>query len=180
MTKTRKKSGLRRAHKMYQGSAVAQNAAIAAGCSRRKASRQRLVKMAQKKIAPPLRRIAAGPLASTARPRKKPKRSGGSHGVRGRIGECSVRVRPSVTAAQTMAIVSVPLKGISVAAAWEKPIMPTQVGSNSMSHRAVAAPYTRSANQAIANVASSADTALGKRAAASLTPKSLKLSAALQ
>src|SRR6267378_2806920 len=72
--KTRKKSGLRRAQRMYQGSAVRHKVAMATGCRQRKASRQRLVKTAQRRTAPPERIIAAGPLARVARPRKKPKR----------------------------------------------------------------------------------------------------------
>jgi hypothetical protein len=79
-----------------------------------------------------------------------------------------------------MAIVSMPAKGMSVAAAWEKPIIPTVVGSRRRSQRAVSAPYTRQASQAIARVAKRAARALGKRAAASLTPNILKLSAAPQ
>ena len=43
-------------------------------------------------------------------------------------------------AANTMAIVSMAAKGMSVAAAWEKPIMPTVVGRRSRSQRAVSAP----------------------------------------
>src|SRR5882724_6386689 len=140
MMKMRKKSGLRRAQTMYQGRAVKQKDARAAGWKRRKASRQRLVKRAQKKMAPPERMMAAGPLARTARLRKKPKRRRASQGVRGRIGVFSLRVRPRTTAAQTMAMVSMALKGMSVAAAWEKPIMPTVVGSRSSSQRAVSAP----------------------------------------
>src|SRR6267143_4788068 len=74
MMKMRKKSGLRRAQRMYHGRAVRQNAAIAAGRKRRRASRQRLAKSAQKNTAAPQRMMPAGPFASTARPRKKPKR----------------------------------------------------------------------------------------------------------
>src|SRR5713226_4288080 len=117
MMKMRKKSGLRRAQRMYQGRAVRQKDARAAGGKRRKASRQRLVKSAQTKMAPPERIMAAGPFARTARPRKNPKRMRASQGVRGRIGVFSLRVSPSTTAAQTMAIVSMPLKGMSVEAA---------------------------------------------------------------
>src|SRR5579885_3311310 len=73
--KTRKKSGLRRAQRMYQGSAVAQNAAPATGCNSRNASRQRSVSSAQEKTAPPHRIMPGGPFASTANPRKKPKAS---------------------------------------------------------------------------------------------------------
>src|SRR5258708_34620791 len=115
--KMRKKSGFRRAQRMYQGSAVRQKDAMAEGCKRRKASRQRLVKTAQKKTAPPERMVAAGPLASTARPRKKPDRISASQGIRGRIGVFSLRVRPRTTAAQTMAIVSIALKEIARAGA---------------------------------------------------------------
>src|SRR5713101_6346250 len=117
MMKMWKKSGLRRAQRMYQGRAVRENDARAAGWKRRKASRQRLVKSAQKKMAPPERMMAAGPLARTARPRKKPKRMRASQGVRERIGVFSLRARPRTTAAQTMATVSIALKGMSVAAA---------------------------------------------------------------
>src|SRR6266481_3028941 len=117
MMKMRKKSGLRRAQSMYQGRAVRQKDAIAEGCKRRKASRQRLVKSAQKKTVPPERMMAAGPFARTERPRKKPKRMRASQGVRGRIGVFSLRARPRATAAQTMAMLSIALKGMSVAAA---------------------------------------------------------------
>src|SRR5467141_1839878 len=117
MMKMRKKSGLRRAQRMYQGRAVRQKEAMATGCKRRKASCQRLVKSAHKKMAPPDRMMAAGPLARTARPRKNPKRMRASQGVRGRIGVFSLRVRPRTTAAQTIAIVSIALKGMSVEAA---------------------------------------------------------------
>src|SRR5258708_29006717 len=110
--KMRKKSGFRRAQRMYQGSAVRQKDAMAEGCKRRKASRQRLVKSAQKKTAPPERMMAAGPLASTARPRKKPNKMSAGQGVRGRIGVFSFRVSPKTTAAQSMAIVSIALDRI--------------------------------------------------------------------
>jgi len=43
-------------------------------------------------------------------------------------------------AAKTIAIVSVPAKGMSVAAACEKPIMPTVVGRRSSNQRAVHGP----------------------------------------
>src|SRR5258708_39949623 len=113
MMKMRKKSGLRRAQTMYQGRAVRQKDARAAGWKRRKASRQRLVKSAQKKMAPPERIMAAGPFARTARPRKKPKRMRASQGVRGRIGVVFLCVRPRTTAAQTMANVRMPLESMS-------------------------------------------------------------------
>src|SRR5258707_13249929 len=102
MMNMRKKSVLRRAHRMYQGSAVRQKDAMAAGGKRRKASRQRWVKSAQKKTAPPERMMAAGPLARTARPRKKPDKKSAKQGVRGRIGVVSLRIRGTATAAQAM------------------------------------------------------------------------------
>src|SRR5260370_33102116 len=124
---------------MYQGRAVRQKNARAAGWKRRKASRQRLVKSAQKKIAPPERMMAAGPLARTARPRKKPKRTRASEGARGRIGVCSLRMRPRTTAAQTMAVGSLALKGMSVEAAGENPVMPQVFGRGGASQRQCAA-----------------------------------------
>src|SRR5712692_4165069 len=163
MRKMRRKSGLRRAQRMYQGRAVMQKAAIAAGWRRRRASRQRLVKSAQRKTAPPQRIMAAGPLARTARARKRPKRrevkeveevkeikddgevAGASVGLAA-VASLGEREPPhskgslSRTAAQTMAMVSMALKGMSVAAAWEKPIMPTVVGRRSRSQRAVSWP----------------------------------------
>src|SRR5437879_5836702 len=160
MMKIRKKSGLRSAQRMYQGKAVAQKEAMATGCSSRKASRHFLVKTAQKKTAPPHKMIAAGPLASTASPRKNPKSKSAAQGVCGRIGVFSFRVKPSATAAKTIAMVSIALKGMSVAAACEKPIMPTLVGSTSKSQRAVSAPKARQASQARASVANKAQTAL--------------------
>src|ERR1700732_1901407 len=74
MIKMRRKSGLRRAQRMYHGKAVRQKPAMVLGLKRRSASRQRFVNSAQKNTAPPQRIIAAGPLANTASPRKKPKR----------------------------------------------------------------------------------------------------------
>ena len=56
------------------------------------------------------------------------------------IGDFSLRVRPIIDVANTIATVSVAEKGMSVAAACEKPIMPTVVGSRSKSHRVVSAP----------------------------------------
>src|SRR6266436_1735263 len=135
MKKTRKKSGFRRAQRMYHGRAVRQRAAI-----------------------------AAGPFARTARPRKKPKRRevrkveevkdeefGAVAGVPADLVAAASldesggkpphsKGRRSRTATQTIAIVNMALKGMSVAAAWEKPIMPTVVGSRSSSQRAVSAP----------------------------------------
>src|SRR5713226_8209606 len=165
MRKMRRKSGLRRAQRMYQGRAVMQKAAIAAGWRRRRASRQRLVKSAQRKTAPPQRIMAGGPLARTARARKRPKRrevkeveevkeikddgavAGASVGLAavaslGKSGGEPPHSKGSLsrTAAQTMAMVSMALKGMSVAAAWEKPIMPTVVGRRSRSQRAVSWP----------------------------------------
>src|SRR5258708_36774134 len=102
MMKMRKKSGLRRAQTMYQGRAVRQKDARAAGWKRRKASRQRLGKSAQKKMAPPERMMAAGPLARTARARKKPERRRASQGVRGRIGGILAGVKPRTTGAANM------------------------------------------------------------------------------
>src|SRR6266852_8753360 len=162
MMKMRKKSGLRRVQRRYHGRAVMQKAAIAAGWRRRRASRQRLVKSAQRKTAPPQRIMAAGPLARTARARKRPKRrevkeveevkddgavAGASVGLAAvaSLGESGgepphSKGSLSRTAAQTMAMVSMALKGMSVAAAWEKPIMPTVVGRRSRSQRAVSWP----------------------------------------
>src|SRR6266403_3717560 len=155
MMKTRKKSGLRRAQRMYQGSAVRQKVAMATGCRQRKASRQRLVKTAQRRTAPPERIIAAGPLARVAMPRKKPKRKEVKeveeiNEVKERtelveiVSPCGCTVRGGTRfrscAAKTMAIVSMAAKGMSVAAAWEKPIMPTVVGRRSRSQRAASAP----------------------------------------
>jgi len=56
--------------------------------------------------------------------------------------ECGIasEIRRRRTAAATMAHVSIPLKGISVAAACEKPIIPTVVGSSRSNQRAVSAP----------------------------------------
>src|SRR3981081_3928358 len=102
---------------MYQGRAVRQKVMMARGWRQRKASRQRPLKIAQKNIAPPERMIAAGPLASTASPRKMPNRASASQDFFGLICEFLLRVSPMITAAQTMAMVSIALKGISVAAA---------------------------------------------------------------
>ncbi len=49
-------------------------------------------------------------------------------------------IMPRRRAANTMAMVSMAANGMSVAAAWEKPIMPTVVGSKTSSQRAVSAP----------------------------------------
>src|ERR1700688_4436626 len=99
--------------------------------------------------------MAAGPLARTASPRKKPRKraekktdpslaSGwpfvgwwGSGGVTveevdGKE-EAECGRRPRSGAAKTMAMVRIAAKGISVAAAWEKPIMPTVVGRSTRS-----------------------------------------------
>src|ERR1700756_4797518 len=75
MMKTRKKSGVRRAQRTYQGRAVRQKLAMATVLRKRKASGQRLVKAAQIRTAPPERMRAAGPLARVARPRKKPRKN---------------------------------------------------------------------------------------------------------
>ena len=72
--------------------------------------------------------MAAGPLARTARPRKKPKKKEGKEVIEvtekgERVGtvcvaaDCVAGTIPITTAAKTMAMVSMPLKGISVAAA---------------------------------------------------------------
>src|SRR5260370_32303872 len=103
--------------------------------------------------------MAAGPLARAARPRKKPKRreikegeeveemkeeeagavAGASVGLVACASFCESGGEPphskgslSRTAAQTMAIVSMALKGMSVAEAWEKPLMAKVVGSRRM------------------------------------------------
>src|SRR5215469_10913333 len=140
MIKTRRKLGLRCAQKMYHGGAVAQKATIAIGCRQRNASRHRLVRMPQSKTEPPERTIAAGPLAKAARPRKKPKRSRASQGVRGKIGVFPSFMSPSTKAAHIIATVSMAANGISVAAACEKPIIPTVVGKRSNNQRADSAP----------------------------------------
>src|SRR4029077_7389654 len=146
---------------------------------------------------PPQRMIPAGPLAGTARPRKKPKREAAKEGEEvndvsdeaggcgddcfgAEMGERSGGTRQRRILAATMAMLNMALKGMSVAAAGEKLIMPTVVGRRSRSQRAVSGPYRRRASHAIARVVRSAETALGRRAAASLTPKSLKLRAAPQ
>src|SRR5260370_41659798 len=86
MKKTRKKSGLRRAQRMYQGRAVKQKDARAAGWKRRKGSRQRFGKKGQKKKAAPERMKAGGPFARTARAREKHQRKEGRQSGRGRNG----------------------------------------------------------------------------------------------
>src|SRR5258708_29324437 len=164
MMKMRKKSGLRRAQRMYQGRAVRQKDVRAAGWKRRKASRQRLVKSAQKKMAPPERIMAAGPLARTARPRKNPKRMRASQGVCGRTGVFSLRVRPRTTVAHTMAMVSMAVNGMSVAAAGEKTIMPMGGGSRSSSQRAGSAPERRHASHARARQARKGEIGPGQSA----------------
>src|SRR5258707_13541545 len=116
MMNMRKKSVLRRAHRMYQGSAVRQKDAMAAGCRRRKASRQRLVKSAQKKMAPPERMMAAGTLVRTARARKKPERRRGRQGVRGKIGRCVVSGGARTAGGGTIASGGMAAEGSVVAA----------------------------------------------------------------
>src|SRR5882724_777245 len=121
--------------------------------------------MAQKKTAPPSRIRAAGPLARTARPRNTPKRMAGREVVDAKeVGEgvaletvdavpvpaagaacCATTTEVgsatrSRTAAATRASVRVAEKSMSVEAAWEKPIIPTLVGSRSNNQRAVSAP----------------------------------------
>ena len=84
------------------------------------------------------------------------------------------------TAAHTIAAASVAANGISGAAACEKPIMPTAVGISSSTQHANSHPSSRSASQLSAMVAMSANNPPGKRAVVSLTPKSLKVTAAAQ
>src|SRR5277367_2907326 len=98
---------------MYQGSAVAQKAAMATGRKQRRALGHRRVSNAQKKIVAHAKTIAAGPLARTASPRKKPKPRSASHGVCGRMGVSALRVRSRMMAAHTMAIENVAAKGMS-------------------------------------------------------------------
>src|SRR5260370_25856857 len=74
MMKMRKKSGLRRAQRMYQGRAVKQKDARAAGWKRGEASRQRFVKSGHKKMGPPEGKMAGGAFAGTARAREKTQR----------------------------------------------------------------------------------------------------------
>src|SRR6266849_1619744 len=176
---TRRKPGLRRAQRTYQGSAVAQNAAMAIGWARRKASRHRLVKSAHRPEAPPAKTIAAGPLASVAAPRKIPNATSAAMGILGGDGPAGSTM-PTTIVAATIAMASIPLNGMSVAAAWEKPIIPTVVGSITNIRPAVSALYIRKASHARARVASNALTAEGKRADASLTPKNLNDRAAPQ
>src|ERR1700687_494426 len=181
--KMRKKSGLRRAHSTYQGSAVAQKAAMLMGWVRRNASRQRFVPSAHKKVAPPARIIAAGPFASDATPRKNPNATRGARLTR-EMGDCELDdrglVTPRMTAAQTIARVSMAANGMSGAAAWEKPIIATVSGSITNRNRGVFGPSVRHASQASARVAKSALMAEGKRAEASLTPNNLNAAAAPQ
>src|SRR6266852_4994346 len=97
---TRRKPGLRRAQRTYQGRAVAQNAAMAIGWARRKASRHRLVKSAHRPEAPPAKTIAAGPLASVAAPRKIPNATSAAMGILGGDGPAGsiTNIRPAVSA----------------------------------------------------------------------------------
>src|SRR5260370_12590159 len=80
MKKTRKKSGLRRAQRMYQGRAVRQKDARAAGWKRRKAPAQRFGEDAQKKKPPPGTKSSQGAVAYFARARKKPETTGARTG----------------------------------------------------------------------------------------------------
>ena len=94
-------------------------------------------------------------MARVARPRKTPKKNevkeleevkeveerreaGGASEVWDSVVADGIRLRSF--AAKTMAMVSMAAKGMSVAAAWEKPIMPTVVGRRTKSQRAVCAP----------------------------------------
>jgi hypothetical protein len=80
-------------------------------------------------------------LAKTARPRKAPRKRELKEVEEVKEAEDSeVGIRPSNLAAKTMAMVNIAAKGMSVAAAWEKPIMPTVVGRRRSSQRAVSAP----------------------------------------
>src|ERR1700676_5464632 len=89
-------------------------------------------------------------------------------------------IRFSATAAQTTATLNIALNGMSVAAACEKPIIPTVDGKSKSTQRAISQPPSRSANHANASVANSAHTALGNRALASFSPNNLKDTAAAQ
>src|SRR5690349_13516961 len=113
--------------------------------------------------------IAAGPLARTASPRNIPKQKAakGSEDTIEEERDVPGGTSRTTAVAKTIATVSIAEKGISVAAAWEKPIIATVVGSRRSSQRAVSSPYNRHANQASASVASRAATAQGRRAAAS-------------
>jgi len=76
-------------------------------------------------------------LARTARPSDKPKSSRAPQGVGGRKGVSSFPGRRSkTTAAETRDIVSMAAKGMSVAAAREKPIMATLDGKRSSTQSA--------------------------------------------
>ena len=91
-------------------------------------------------------------MARVARPRKKPKKkevneveeveemSEPCEAVE--LSDCWVGdgIRLRSFAAKTMAMVSMAAKGMSVAAAWEKPIMPTVEGRTTKSQRAVCGP----------------------------------------
>ena len=118
-------------------------------------SRQRFVKSAQSKTCASAEDEAAGPLASVGEAQEKAEEEGRQEmeGVKCRE-ECSgscrgcealdregLRRRPSLMSAWRA-------NGMSVAAAWEKPIMPTVVGRSSRSQRAVSASYRRQASQA--------------------------------
>ncbi len=98
---------------------------MAAGCSKRKTSRQRPVKSAQRNAVPPQRTSAAGPFASAASPRKQPKRialtkveepareGGLPDEAPTEMGAGASWTR---TAAQTMATVSIAENGMSITA----------------------------------------------------------------
>src|SRR5260370_18774578 len=67
MMKMRKKSGLRRAQRMYQGRAVKQKDARAAGCGRGDAAGPRFRESAPKKKGAPERDEGPGPFAGAER-----------------------------------------------------------------------------------------------------------------
>ena len=94
-------------------------------------------------------------MARTARPRKKPNRKEikdveevkeveDEEELKGLVAlkneKLDVGRRPRTKAAATMAMVSMALKGMSVAAACEKAIMPTVVGNRRSTQRTVSAP----------------------------------------
>src|SRR5690348_15816215 len=142
--------------------------------------------------------IAAGPLARVARPKKRPKKKEVKEVEEvNEVNEVKDRNRPAGVVAsceaagadgtrlrsfvaKTIAMVSMAAKGMSVAAAWEKPIRPTVVGRRRRNQRAASAPRTCRASQAKAHHPCNLEYDPFWRAVVSLTPKSLKLSPPLQ
>src|ERR1700722_7100694 len=126
----RRKSGLRRAQRTYQGRATTQNVAMAMGGARRRAARRCEVASAQTPIAPPARITAAGPLARTPRPRNAPKRarvpaeSSWSAAKKALLPRSAPAWRMQVAAA-AMARAIEALKSISGVAARAKPMAAT-------------------------------------------------------